>query len=403
MLFVNMLSIPIVFATTEETPTSEEMPPQTETSQTPTETPAENTTSLVAQATAIVIEVGQIKELQTDHVTSKTQEIKVEILDGQYEAREFTTDYLFSYDSEGKNHNYELEVGDKVKVQITQDANGNITATVQNIVRNTYIIMMIGIFLLAFGLIMGKRAIKPILNLVIIFLAIYFILVKGIYAGYSAILLTMATAIVILFINSMITVGFNKKAMVVILGTFSSIFISTIIAVIFSHLSKLSGIREDSIAIQLNTETINFYFKDLIFAGIVIASLGICMNMAISLVSQMDEVKDRTEDMPWEKLFKIGMERGNSLIGKMLNTIVLIYISCNLTIFFIFLATHIGIGEIINKETIAENAISAIAGSIGIIISVPITAFIYARLNRKKTIYKTTSENKVEGNRSLKL
>lgn len=392
MVLVNILNIQKVYATTEETL------PQSEVVETPTEP-----TTTSSQATAIVIEIGQIKELQTDHVTSKTQEVKVEVLEGEYEAKEFTIDYLFSYDSEGKNHNYELEVGDKVKIQITKDANGNTTATIQNIIRSTYMMIMFGIFVLSFALVAGKYAIKPILNLMIIFLCIYFILIKGIYGGHDAILVSMTTAIAILCSNAIITVGFNKKAIIVMLGTFGSVMISGIIAVLFSHLSKLSGIREDSIAIQLNMDTINFYFKDLILAGIVIASLGICMNMAISLTSKMDEIKNRTEDMSWKKLFKNGMEIGSSLMGRMINTFVLIYISCTLTVFFIFFATNIGIEEILNKETIAENVISALAGSIGTIFAVPITAIVYAMINRKKTIYKTTSENKVDGNRSLKL
>ena len=59
--------------------------------------------------------------------------------------------------------------------------------------------------------------------------------------------------------------------------------------------------------------------------------------------------------------------------------------------------------EILNKETIAEEVISALAGSMGVVFTVPITAIIYALLNRKKTYYKIESENKINGKRSLKL
>ena len=39
----------------------------------------------------------------------------------------------------------------------------------------------------------------------------------------------------------------------------------------------------------------------------------------------------------------------------------------------------------------------------GVVYTIPITAFVYAFLNRKKTIYKTTSENLIDGKRSLKI
>ena len=62
-----------------------------------------------------------------------------------------------------------------------------------------------------------------------------------------------------------------------------------------------------------------------------------------------------------------------------------------------------GMIEILNKETIAEEVISAIAGSMGVVFTVPITAILYSILNRKKTTYKITSDNKLDGNRSLKI
>ncbi len=61
------------------------------------------------------------------------------------------------------------------------------------------------------------------------------------------------------------------------------------------------------------------------------------------------------------------------------------------------------IQEILNKEAIAEEVISAIAGSMGVVYTVPITSFVYAILNRNKTVYKTTSENIIDGKMSLKL
>ena len=58
---------------------------------------------------------------------------------------------------------------------------------------------------------------------------------------------------------------------------------------------------------------------------------------------------------------------------------------------------------IVSKEAFAEQLISAMAGTIGVILTVPITSIIYACINRNKTIYKTVSENKIEGKRSLKI
>ena len=67
------------------------------------------------------------------------------------------------------------------------------------------------------------------------------------------------------------------------------------------------------------------------------------------------------------------------------------------------MACNISFVDIINKETIAQEIISAIAGSMGVVFTVPITSAVYSILNKDKTIYRTVSENKVNGKRSLKI
>ena len=44
-----------------------------------------------------------------------------------------------------------------------------------------------------------------------------------------------------------------------------------------------------------------------------------------------------------------------------------------------------------------------VVAGIGILLSVVVTSGVYAFLNKRKTIYKTVSDNKLDGKRSLKL
>lgn len=355
------------------------------------------------EAKAIVTEIGDIKDIKTGSITDTVQEVTIEILDGEYEAKEFTTNYVLSYDIDGRIKAYELEIGDKVNVQIVEDENGNVTATVQEPIRNHYIIAMFGLFLLTIVLVGGKQGVKAILGLLITIIAVYFILIKGIYLGYNAILMTIATSAIIIILTFIIIGGFSKKILTAALGTLGGVISSGIVAVIFGHLAKLSGACEDAIQLSMNMTSVNFNFRDLIFAGIVVAALGACMDVGMSIASSLDEIKNKTKDISWKELFKSGMNIGKDVIGTMTNTLILAYVGGALTLILLFLACNMGFTEILNKETIAEEVISAIAGSMGVVFTVPITAFIYAVLNRRKTTYKMTSENKLEGQRSLKL
>lgn len=381
-----------IFAT-EQTPA-----PETETAEN-----AEESSTTSIQVTARILEAGEPKQVQTGSVMDTVQEVKIEILEGVYENEEFTTNYNLSYDIDGKILGYELEVGDKVIVQIVEDENGNVAVTVQELSRNGYIILMMGLFLVSIVLVGGKQGIKAIMGLIVTILAVYFILIKGIYAGHNAILTTLLTTMMIIGFTFVIIGGLSKKILAAALGTLGGIISSGIVAVIFAHLAKLSGAGEEAIQLSMNITTVNFNFRALIFAGIVIAALGACMDVGMSIASSLDEIKNKTKDISWKELFKSGMNIGKDVIGTMTNTLILAYVGGALTLTLLFLACNMGMSEILNKETIAQEVISAIAGSMGVVFTVPITALIYSVLNRRKTVYKTTSDNKLDGNRSLKL
>ena len=138
----------------------------------------EEASTTTIQVTARILEAGEPKQVQTGSITDTVQEVKIEILEGAYENEEFTTNYNLSYDIDGKILGYELEVGDKVTVQIVEDENGNVAVTVQELSRNHYIIIMMGLFLLSIVLVGGKQGVKAIIGLVITILAVYFILIQ---------------------------------------------------------------------------------------------------------------------------------------------------------------------------------------------------------------------------------
>lgn len=353
---------------------------------------------------AIVLEAQEPKVVENGNIKDTVQEVKIEILEGEYDTQEFTTNYILSYDMDGKILAYELKKGDKVWVQITKNPDGKTSVEIENVVRQNYIYFIVIIFLLSILLVGGKRGIKAIIALIITILAVYLIMIKGIFAGYNPIWMSIITSLVIIVLTFIIIGGgINKKIVTAAMGTFGGVLVAGIIASIFSYLLKLSGAGEDSILLSLNSTNLNFNFRDLIFSGIVISALGACMDVGMSISSSLDELRMKTKDMEWKELFKSGMNIGKDIIGTMANTLILAYVGSSLTLILLFMSCNFSLVQIVNKETIAQEIISAIAGSMGVVYTVPITAFIYSFLNKNKTIYKTVSDNKVEGKRCLKI
>ena len=351
-----------------------------------------------------IIEVGESVEVVTGTVTEKVQEVTVEITEGAYIGDEFTTNYVLSYDIDGKILAYELDVGNKVSVQIVENADGSITVTVLDVVRANYIAVMFTIFLLSVVIIGGTKGVKAIIGLLYTIALIYFVMIKGIFNGQDAIVNSVITTILVI-VGTFIIIGtgVNKKILTAAIGTVGGVLSAGIMALIFNNLAKLTGAGEDAIQLSINMTTINFNFRELLFAGILVSALGACMDVGMSIASSLDEIKMKNPDITWQELFKSGMNIGRDVIGTMTNTLILAYVGGSLTLILLFMASNMNIYEILNKETIAEQVISAVAGSMGVVYTVPITSFVYSILNRDKVIYKKTSENKLNGKRSLKI
>lgn len=351
-----------------------------------------------------IIEVGDTIEVVTGTVTEKVQEVTVEITEGDYIGDEFTTNYVLSYDIDGKILAYELEEGNKVTVQIVESADGSLTVTVLDVVRANYIGVMFAIFLLSVVIIGGVKGVKAIIGLLYTIALIYFVMIKGIFNGQDAIVNSIITTILVI-VGTFIIIGtgVNKKILTAAIGTVGGVLSAGIIALIFNNLAKLTGAGEDAIQLSINMTTINFNFRELLFAGILVSALGACMDVGMSIASSLDEIKMKNPDITWQELFKSGMNIGRDVIGTMTNTLILAYVGGSLTLILLFMASNMNIYEILNKETIAEQVISAVAGSMGVVYTVPITSFVYSILNRDKVIYKKTSENKLNGKRSLKI
>lgn len=351
-----------------------------------------------------IIEVGEAIEVVTGTVTEKVQEVTVEITEGDYIGDEFTTNYVLSYDIDGKILAYELDVGNKVTVQIVENADGSISVTVLDVVRANYIGIMFAIFLLSVVLIGGVKGVKAIVALLYTIALIYFVMIKGIFDGQDAIINSVITTILVI-IGTFIIIGngINKKILTAALGTVGGVLSAGIMALIFNNLAKLTGAGEDAIQLSINMTTINFNFRELLFAGILVSALGACMDVGMSIASSLDEIKMKNPEITWQELLKSGMNIGRDVIGTMTNTLILAYVGGSLTLILLFMASNMNIYEILNKETIAEQVISAVAGSMGVVYTVPITSLVYSVLNRDKVIYKKTSENKLNGKRSLKI
>ena len=112
--------------------------------------------------------------------------------------------------------------------------------------------------------------------------------------------------------------------------------------------------------------------------------MGAIMDVGISIASSLTEVAAARDDISTKDLIKSGMNVGRDILGSMSNTLILAYTSASIPLLLLTMAYKVSFIEMINWEVVASEIVRALSSSIGLVITVPLTAVAAATLLNKK-------------------
>lgn len=279
-----------------------------------------------------------------------------------------------------------LNVGDKVYVSISYDSNGGIESTYIEYINNErFLVAMIILYSGAIILIGGMKGVRALVGLIITVLAVFFIMVPLIYDGYDSILVTVLTSIGIIAITFVIVSGFTKQTLAASLGTAGGIIVAGIFAIVFGNLMKLTGACEDSLQLSMIEGGSRFNFENIMISGVIVGALGACMDVGMSIASALHELSVEGNGMTIKKLIRSGMNIGKDVMGTMTNTLILAYVGSSLTVILMLKGYGFEAYQIANNtQLVLEEVVRAIAGSFGLVITIPITTLVSSVLMGKR-------------------
>ncbi|MBP6492148.1 MAG: YibE/F family protein [Clostridia bacterium] len=243
------------------------------------------------------------------------------------------------------------------------------------------------VLLLIFG---RKKGFKTIVSIVFTVLTIFMVFIPAVLSGYNVYMCSLALCIYITLMSLLIVQGINAKCFAAILGCLGGLFVISIITVFMSSLLKITGlVSEDSVyLIQLNTAT-PIDLKAVVFASITIGAMGAVLDIAVDIVAALSEINRHKIHMSLSKALKSGIIIGQDIVGSMSNTLILAYIGSSLSLILLVLVNTGSSTELLNSELIIVEILQALAGSIGILFTIPLTALSYGILNNLDTKEKT--------------
>jgi uncharacterized membrane protein len=244
------------------------------------------------------------------------------------------------------------------------------------------IYILVGIFILSL-LILGKKI--GIKTLFVIAFSILLIL-KGMIPlilnyHWNFIITTILICGFIATVTQITISGWNPKTWGAILGTIGGVIIAGALAAIAISWMHLTGLDSEE-ALMLKVTTLSFMnFQEVLFAGIILGSLGAVMDVTISIASTQYEIKCSCPQYGFAEIFKSGINVGRDVMGTMANTLILAYTGSSLPLIFLIVSqNNVSFMRIMNLNIVATEITRALTGSIGLICSIPLTAMLTAFL-----------------------
>jgi uncharacterized membrane protein len=278
--------------------------------------------------------------------------------------------------------NIEVKPGDDIVLKVDGTKAGITRVLINNYSRDGYLIYLAGLLVIVLAIVGGSQGIRTALALGISIAIVIKVLVPLIAKGYNALLVVIIISGVIALLTLLTVTGFNRKTGSATIGILGGVIVASLIVVFADqrlHFTGISSSRTAVIAQFTGSEKLDF--KNILMAGIIMGLLGTAMDSAIAVASAVREIRRANPKMHTSQLISAGMSVGTDLLGTITNTLIFAYLGLRLILVMTFAGTSIFTGskiEILSTETISAELLRVLAGSIGLVLTIPVTAVVSA-------------------------
>lgn len=311
--------------------------------------------------------------LEDDLADGGGQVVQVLLRSGAHRGETVTADNSASY-----LYGAACRVGTRVVVQLGEYG-GALTASVYNYDRGGVLWALVGLFLAVLCAIGGKRGLKSAVGLIFTFLCVLFLYLPLLYLGVSPFWAAVAVVALTTLVTLYLIGGPTRKSLCAILGTVAGVVAAGGIAALFGALGRISGYNvsdiETMIVIGQNSR---LQIGGVLFSGILIASLGAVMDVAMSISSTASELIAQTPSLTRRQLFRSGINVGRDMMGTMSNTLILAFTGGSVNTLLVIYAYDMPYLQVINMYAIGIEILQGLAGTLGVILTVPVVAALSA-------------------------
>ena len=308
-----------------------------------------------------------------DNALRGEQLLLAEVKTGQYKG-----EIMQAYGYVGPLYGGQLKVGDGATLLISTYADGSHVATVYEYNRLPALAVIVAMFLIATVAVGGKVGAKSLVALAMTLVCLFWILIPLLMKGAPTLLTVFLVCAYITVVTMVILGGVQRKTVCAALGTIAGTALALLFGLAAQGLARVDGLRLTDVEplLQLRQTGTPLGLRGLLVGGIVISALGAVMDVAMSIASALTEVHTVAPNRSARELFRSGMNIGRDMVGTMTNTLILAFLGSGFALIIYLYSLGLSPYQLISSSYLTIEVVSSISSSIGVILSVPLTALI---------------------------
>ncbi len=239
-------------------------------------------------------------------------------------------------------------------------------------------LLVVALVFAAGVLVLGRW--KGLLSLIALGLSLIVLvgfILPAILAGRDPLTVAVVGSGLIMFAVLYLTHGFSARTSTAVLGTLLSLSLIGGLSALFSATTKLTGLDENTAGL-IGALGASIDPRGLLLAGIVIGALGVLDDVTVTQTSAVWELRRANPSMSWRELYAAGVRIGRDHVASAVNTLVLAYAGAALPLLLAYTLSGRTFTEIVTSQSVAQEVVRTLVGSIGLVAAVPITTVIAA-------------------------
>jgi uncharacterized membrane protein len=245
--------------------------------------------------------------------------------------------------------------------------------------RRQPLLILAGLFALAVVVLGRLRGVAAIVGLGATIAALLTFVIPSILDGRDPLLVSLIGASIIAFLSLYLSHGFGERTTVALLGTLGGLACTALLAVVFMGLAHITGFETEE-AFVVSVLGGNVDIRGLTLGGMILGALGAIDDMTVTQSAAVWELRATNPRASRARLTRAGMRIGRDHVAATVNTLVLAYAGASMPVLMLLVLSEQSLGTVANSEVVATEIVRSLVGSIGLVLSVPITTWLAVRV-----------------------